>query len=170
MPDILYAIGFLMLNTVLWGALVPCEGHVIWWGGKKMNLEEVYIWAGVGLAASYLINWWCALFLVPVCGFLGGFAGMEGTDKDWRRWGVGFAIVVCAAIVQKGLSYNILTMPLGRLFFGLGHGVPSPTDPGSRIGRFWDWLTKGDKTATNILTRATVGAAYGLALIPLVIR
>ena len=168
------------LNTILWGALVSREGHFTF-KGKKLNKEEAYIGAGVGVAASWLI-WWP---LIPIlglgCGFLWAWAGAEGTSKNWRKLLIGAILALLGAISR--LSWiPLLTFLCLWGATSLGYGIPDETDSGSAIGKFWFkrltnprsiignfWykIFKEKIMLVNIFTRATVGLCYGLALIPL---
>ena len=98
-----------------------------------------------------------------LCAFLGAFAGAEGTNKNWRRFLIPFALA--------GLAYGhlhnlwvitIMTMMIG---FSMGYGIPDPTDDGSSIGRFWYNLFNHNELLANIFTRGTVATMVNLSLI-----
>ena len=152
-------------NTVLWGALIPCEGHFTF-KSKKLNLEECYIGAGVGLAGGLLIWYPLALILAPVCGFLWAWAGADNTSKNWRKLGIGALMAVLGLLF--GGWWSLLVFPLMWGATSLGYGTPSPTDEGSAIGKFWYRATDENKKLSDVLTRGTVGLCYGLALVPLI--
>lgn len=103
------------------------------------------------------------MLISALCAFLGAFAGAEGTNKNWRRFLIPFAL--------SGLAYGhlrdwrcllIMTM-MGA--FSMGYGIPDETDEGSALGRFWCKISHQKVLLANIFTRATIGFMVGLSLI-----
>lgn len=118
------------------------------------------------------------IFIIPICAFLWAFSGMEGTSLGWRR--VGVALILCIPLWSGWITPLIWLVLFGA--FSLPYGIPDSDDDGGAIGRFWyDIVSKhfSDKSSvsqvnylidvsihewTDILTRFTVGLAYGGAL------
>ena len=97
-----------------------------------------------------------------IAGFLGAWAGAEGTSKSWRRIGVPLVSVAYAAFVLHAWEAIFLMARAGAL--SIGYGTPSDTDPGSTLGEFWnDWLE--DLKKTRIAVRATVGLIEAISII-----
>ena len=95
--------------------------------------------------------------------FLGAWGGAEGTNKNWRRFLIPFAL--------SGLAYGHLKdwkciLIMGMMgVFSMGYGIPDLTDEGSALGRFWYKITHQKVLLANIFTRATIGFMVGLSLI-----
>jgi hypothetical protein len=98
-----------------------------------------------------------------ICGLLGAWAGAEGTNKLWRRFIIPFTLTGLA----WGYLHNWWVLTMMSMFFALsaGYGIPSPTDKGSLIGRFWYKIWKGNTTLANIYTRGTIGFLVNLSFI-----
>lgn len=98
-----------------------------------------------------------------LCAFLGAWAGAEGTNKNWRRFLIPFAL--------SGLAYRHLRdwrciLIMGMMgAFSMGYGIPDPSDEGSALGRFWYKISHQNDLLANIFTRATIGFMVGLSLI-----
>ena len=101
-------------------------------------------------------------------GFFGAWAGASGTNKAWRRILIPALITVTALYKLRNWLCIMLMCIAG--FLSMGYGVPSPTDAGSDLGRFWYEIFNGNLTLTNIFTRGTVGllVVLGLIWIPLI--
>ena len=166
---IFIAILICVVNTIFWGVVVKNEGTCKI-RDKDVLLEEIYIGAGVGVAAGLVIWWPLCPILAITCGLLWGWAGAKDTSKNWRRVGVALLIAYFGLIIGW---WALLSGLLLGFAMAIGYGVPDPKgapdqDPGSRLGRFWFKITR-NYLLTNLLTRATVGLLYGLSLIPLVV-
>ena len=98
-------------------------------------------------------------------GFLGCWAGAEGTSKGWRRIGIPLLITTVAYFTFKNpLVLTILSL-IGVL--SIGYGIPSPNDPDpSALGGFWYKITKNIQL-TTVLVRLTLGLGQALCLIAL---
>ena len=98
-------------------------------------------------------------------GFLGCWAGAEGTSKGWRRIGIPLLITAVAYFTFKNpLVLSILSL-IGVL--SIGYGIPSPNDPDpSALGEFWYKITKNIQL-TTVLVRLTLGLLQTLSLIAL---
>jgi len=122
--------------------------------------------------------------IAMIIGFLGAYAGSDGTSKAWRRFGI--------ATVVVGLSYFTLQAIVGLLQalwvftafvlflpYSFGHGVPDDdypdnpnSDEGSRFGKFFALLgrkiTKSIQKGHifgDVCTRGFLGLLRGLSLI-----
>jgi len=156
-----------VLNTVLWGAIVKREGMITVLG-VALLIEEILIGAGVGFAAGMILGVGIPLSIVVaiVCGLLWAFGGAEGVSKFVRKIGVGLAISLIGYVV----SWNwlaFLVLPLMLFGTAQGYGIPDGTDEGSNIGRFWYKTVCENEFLANVFTRITVGILYSVALIPL---
>ena len=110
-------------------------------------------------------------FLGLACGFLWAYGGAHNTSLGWRRIGVPLAIYfVATTIFYFRGELNITTtfiIAVACIFeaiaISLPYGIPDAYDDGGVIGRFWEYFF-GNSIWTNIMTRVTVGAAYGAPL------
>lgn len=98
-----------------------------------------------------------------VCAFLGAFAGAEGTNKNWRRFLIPFALSGLAYRHLKDWRCILIMTMMGA--FSLGYGIPDETDEGSGIGRFFYRIFHQNVLLANIFTRATIGFIVSLSLI-----
>jgi len=103
-----------------------------------------------------------------VCSFLWSFGGAENTDKNWRRIGVpivvGMASSIIAWVSWVALLWIILACLALYAATTIGYGIPDENDEGSPLGKFWYLSANQNAEQANILTRATVGLAYGGSL------
>lgn len=101
-----------------------------------------------------------------IIGFVGAYAGSEGTSLLWRRCGIPLIFTVCALIEIKSLWVILLMSIWGAL--SMGYGIPDDNypiagDSGSDIGRFWTMLFRKYTTIckahriADYFTRGTVG-------------
>ena len=107
-------------------------------------------------------------------GFLGSFAGSEGTSKNWRRIGIPLIFTICALFELKSL-WVILLMTISA-WLSIGYGIPDDNypvsgDSGSTLGRFWTMLFRKYTTITkahrlgDYFTRGTVGLGISLSFL-----
>jgi len=92
-------------------------------------------------------------YLLPLIGSYLGALGGQGF-KQWRR------VVLPAILATLGyLNIGWWGLLLGTFggWASIGYGVPSSTDSGSTLGRFWYKIFKGNHKLTDIFTRGTVG-------------
>ena len=118
-----------------------------------------------------------------IIGFLGSYAGSQGTSLLWRRVGITSIITVCAYITS-GLNsdigwiialWHITIMSLWGAY-SCGYGIPDASwppkgDSGSDIGRFFTLLfrkfvsiPKAHRIA-NYFTRSTISILKCIALL-----
>jgi len=94
--------------------------------------------------------------LIITCGFLGGWAGAEGTSKNWRR--IGIPVIIALA---KWNWWGLLSAAPLRLGYGIPDGPP-PLDQGSLIGRFFYYkVTKENPFWAAVCTRFVIGVLLG---------
>jgi len=112
-----------------------------------------------------------------IIGFIGAYAGSEGTSLLWRRCGISLIFTVCALIEIKSLWVILLMSIWGAL--SIGYGIPENLiyninkklvilpegDEGSTLARFWYKITKGSHLWTDILTRGTVALIISIAFL-----
>lgn len=109
-----------------------------------------------------------------IIGFLGTFAGSEGTSKNWRRIGIPLIFTVCALIELKSL-WVILLMTISA-WLSMGYGIPDDNypvsgDSGSTLGRFWTMLFRKYTTIykahrlADYCTRATIGLLISISFL-----
>lgn len=106
--------------------------------------------------------------------FLGAYAGSEGTSKDYRRIGIPLVFLICA-IFAIPCEWWVCTIITQNGAFRLGHGIPEKYGPeesiakmymekpdfrkpdaGSRFGRIFFKLCKGNNFWTNFCTRGFI--------------
>lgn len=95
--------------------------------------------------------------------FLGTYAGSHGTSKAWRRFAIPISFFLLAIFTVKNLWS--LTILLQYIPFSMGHGIASQNDEGSRLGKFYFKIFKGNETLINIFTRGTVSFLLSLCFI-----
>lgn len=95
---------------------------------------------------------------------MGTYAGSKGTPKEYRRIGIPVVFFI-GSLFSYGFNYWNLTILLQTLSFRLGHGVPSKTDKGSVLGRFFFKIFKGNLFLTNVFTRGILAFVNCLFLI-----
>ncbi len=101
--------------------------------------------------------------LAFIIGFLGAYAGSEGTSLLWRRCLIPVIFAVCC-LIETHSVFSILLMAIwGSL--SIGYGVPGEGDEGSTLGSFWYKITKSSHFWTDVLTRGTVGLSIVTAFI-----
>jgi len=149
--------------------------------GKYLNPEEVAVGALHSAIWIPFLGWWAALG-VPASALLWAWGGADGTSLIWRRLGV--PVTVCGLIALNQLSWiSLCSMPFAFFVLTFGYGIPSWNGPnntmddeGSTIGKWVYIKAKGsltgpdaiaEKQATS-LTRAILGAMFGLAMLPLI--
>lgn len=115
-----------------------------------------------------------------IIGFLGAYAGSEGTSILWRRCGIPVIFVICALIETKSLWVIALMSIWGCL--SIGYGIPDDdypenpdADEGSTIGHFWTMLIRKKLTWdiyrnyshkwADYFTRGTVGLSIATAFL-----
>jgi len=111
-----------------------------------------------------------------LCGFLGAFAGSQGTSKNWRRMGITLILTVSALLIVKSWWCLIILSMFG--VFSLGHGVPDDdfpenlySDSGSRIGFFWTMLFRRYFNRAkahffaDVAMRGTKGVLFSIILV-----
>ena len=96
-------------------------------------------------------------------GFLGSWAGAEGTDKNWRRIGVPVLSVVWGVLIFWHVWPILLMSRAGIL--SLGYGIPDVSDDGSKIGAFWFKIFRHNHEKTRLFTRLTIGIAEAFSII-----
>ena len=117
----------------------------------------------------YLIGYLLVGIVTAItCSFLWAFGGAENTDKNWRRIGVPVAVGVGSFIIAwiswSALLWIVLACLALYAATTIGYGIPDENDEGSPLGKFWYLFFNQDAKQANILTRATVGLAYGGSL------
>jgi hypothetical protein len=123
---------------------------------------------GVGKMKNFLKRLSQLLFIPTIFSFLGSIGGSQYADKGIRRFGLPGLTLILAIVKYYNLFPDclwLITVMFGSFVLALGYGVPSQNDLGSKLGRFWYKIFKGNKTLTNIFTRGTVGVLYCLTLI-----
>lgn len=98
-----------------------------------------------------------------LCAFLGAWGGAEGTNKNWRRFLIPFALSGLAYGHLKDWKCILIMAMMGA--FSMGYGIPDSTDKGSALGCFWYRISHQNEFLANIFTRATIGFMVGLSLI-----
>lgn len=93
-------------------------------------------------------------YLLPLIGSYLGALGGQGV-KQWRRIVLPIILAVVGALALQSW-WGILLGTFGA-WASIGYGVPSPTDDGSTLGRFWYNLLNRNHRLTDIFTRGTVG-------------
>lgn len=142
---------------------------------KKPALSEFLI--GIVAAAAFLpwyfgIGMVASLVVVLTSGSLWAVGGT--LNKAYRRCGV--PAVICLAFILGGQMWSLWQVAglwvAMYAALSLGYGTPSlfPPDAGSTIGRFWyrrfSKITDPKRMKyAEIMTRTTVGAAFGLTAI-----
>lgn len=123
-----------------------------------------------------------------IVGFLGAFAGSEGTSLLWRRAGIS-ALVTITTYLKLGTIVGwvdaLWTITVFTMwgFFSMGYGIPDwdypendLADEGSSLGRFWtmnfrkffEQDIEGREKAHRFgdyFTRGTIGLLTGLSMI-----
>ena len=98
-----------------------------------------------------------------ILGFLGAFAGSEGTSKNWRRILIPIIFTICALIELKNLWVILLMIQSACL--SMGYGIPGGNDEGSTLGRFFYKLFKQNHLIADIFTRGTIGTLISLSFL-----
>jgi len=98
--------------------------------------------------------------LAAIGGMFWRMGGSRNYSRYWRRAGVAGLLVINCLIKTKSL-FSLFIFPLAFGAFSLGYGLPSSTDKGSFIGRFWNKYIK-DENKLRFMTRLTVGFCYSL--------
>lgn len=135
---------------------------------KRLNLNELFVGACVGLYTSLFIGWWA--IPVAVCSaLLWAIGGAYG--HSWRVYGVPMVLSF-----PVGLRYHspIALLPglLMMAVLSMGYGIPTvapgraDNDEGSALGRFWYTITGGNLFWANFLTRGTIYALLVLCTVP----
>jgi len=104
------------------------------------------------------------LFALPVLGgWLGAFGGADGTSKIWRR------ILIPGLLTSYAFSntHSVLVITIMSMAgaLSIGYGIPSETDSGSTLGRFWYKIFKGNHLLADLATRGTIAKLIALSLI-----
>lgn len=108
--------------------------------------------------------WSSVLILALIGGFLGAWAGAEGTEKNWRRIGVSLISMLFSVIVLRSIWMIFNMIRAGAL--SLGYGIPDlGYEKGSDIGRFWYKTLDKDAKKAGIFTRGTIGLIGSIALL-----
>jgi len=118
----------------------------------------------------YATSFFIASFLSA---FLWAYGGKEGTSLAWRRVGVPIVLFYTISIITQAWFLSLFAMVVLYGAITLPYGVPSSQDPGGAIGKFWHsflrddglWTKSKITKWTNIMTRFTVGIAYGFPCI-----
>lgn len=132
----------------------------------KLNKEELLMGALVGFAYLSVIKWW-ALLAMPVCAVLWALGGT--VNKAYRRFGVAFVMGLVAGWAMRSPYAGAMVAFATGVVMAIGYGVPTwqPPDKGSWLGRFFFQKAGQNPVLTDIYVRATVGALFGLACLPL---
>jgi hypothetical protein len=94
---------------------------------------------------------------------LRGFSGNGAIPKEISRYGIPVVIAACA--FNKLQNLWVITI-LGMIgIFSMGYGLPSPTDKGSALGKFFYKLCKQKEVLANLLTRGWLGVLKSLVVI-----
>lgn len=105
--------------------------------------------------------------LKNILGAVGAWLGALGGqgDKELRRYVLSLVLVV---VGYFHIGWWALVLGAFSIWASIGYGVPSPTDGGSTLGKFWYKVTEGNHRLTDILTRGTVGLGMCLtgAIVP----
>jgi hypothetical protein len=104
------------------------------------------------------------LFILPlVGGWLGAFGGADGTSKAWRR------ILIPGLLTSYAFSNTssvfVITIMSMAGALSIGYGIPSETDSGSTLGRFFYKLFKNNHLLADLATRGTIGKLIALSLV-----
>ena len=95
-------------------------------------------------------------------GFLGTFAGSEGTSKNWRRIGIPLIFTICAFIELK--SFWVILLMVQSACLSMGYGIMDEYDEGSSLARFWLKILK-NKSLLNYFVRGTIGLGISLSFL-----
>lgn len=100
-------------------------------------------------------------------GFLGAWGGADHTSKMWRRLCIPFMLASLAYNRTENLWIVMILSMIGSL--SMGYGIPSSTDSGSSLGKFWYTRFKGNILLSNIFTRFTISVMFAcnLLIIPI---
>ena len=111
--------------------------------------------------------------------FLGAYAGIENTSKNWRRVGIPVISTIYAysqmwSIVGWLKSLWTVSIMFMSFFLSMGYGIPASdwpinpkADSGSTLGKFYFKLFKRNKLMANIFTRGTIGLGMAVSLVSL---
>lgn len=99
--------------------------------------------------------------------FFGTYAGSDGTSKAWRR--IAIPVTFFITSLFSVLSFWNITLLVQYVPFCFGHGIPSVTDEGSRFGRIFYKLCKGNDFWTNFCMRSFIAFLLSLCFIGIVI-
>lgn len=103
------------------------------------------------------------LALALGCGFASMWAGAEGTEKNWRRLLIPGISALFGILINMNLWYICLMARAGAL--SLGYGLPTTSDKGSAIGRFWAIWFRNNMTVHNAFVRGTIGFVKGVSIL-----
>ena len=103
------------------------------------------------------------LWFSCIGGLLGAFGGADRTSKAWRRIGIPLSITLFALFLLRNLWVLSIFSMIGAL--SIGYGIPSLTDEGSIIGRFFYFISNKNAILANIFTRTIVGVAICLSVL-----
>ena len=102
-------------------------------------------------------------YLLPLIGAYLGALGGQGV-KEWRR--VVLPIIFSIIGALSLWSYWGILLGTFGIWVAIGYGIPSGTDSGSTLGRFWYNLLNQNHHLADIFTRGTIG--FGMCLTGLV--
>lgn len=114
------------------------------------------------------------LFFGTIGGLLGSLGGTDGVSKGVRRIGIPAILTIFAIFALH--NFWCISIMFMSFALSLGYGIPSISDSGSRLGRFWESIfhyhvllkTKEDRKLmilTNIFTRGTIGCLICLSML-----
>ena len=123
--------------------------------------EELVVGFIFGFAWVGFMGLW-AFLLGAVVSVLWRLGGSGLADKAVRRYGVPVLLAAATAPFLKLYALSILPI-IGVLC--LGYGIPSDTDEGSAVGRFWAQYIFA-RNWCDFATRATAGLACAVIVFP----
>jgi hypothetical protein len=100
-----------------------------------------------------------SIIISIICGLFGSLGG-SGL-KQFRTLGISFFLATV------GLFYNIynIIILLWIPIFYIGYGVPSESNKGSVLGRFWYSFWKNNKKLADIFTKLTISLIFSFVLL-----
>lgn len=97
-----------------------------------------------------------------ISGFLSAMAGSDKFPKYLRRYVMPGLIFLSCFI--NTFNFWCICLIFMAVSLSMGHGIPSSTDKGSTIGRFWAKIIN-NSNYQDILTRITLSLVLSLSLI-----
>jgi len=120
---------------------------------NKAEAEDIGLGIIYGALTIPVIGYW-ALVSIPACSYLYWKGGRSG--NSYQMYGCSTAAFLPMMLIKANWYVGIPWVAFGVLV-GVGYGIPDGlTDEGSRLGRFYFKMFKGDLKLTNLFTRGTL--------------